>query len=128
MKGKRGSTLAAQFDLTSSEIKDRACKGGWQGTFFFFFPNWETKLFVTMLLKNTTQLVQALQSPKAKPAHCSSVSKTNTKNTKSILGLQQVFFFALGFEYLIVKKNKDTVNYATLHFNNNTAKSLYEDY
>lgn len=27
------STLAAQFDLTSSEIKDCACKEGSQGTF-----------------------------------------------------------------------------------------------
>lgn len=58
----RGSTLAAQFDLTSSEIKDRACKEGSQGTFW-----WETKLF-TMLLRNTILLVQPLQSPKAKPA------------------------------------------------------------
>jgi len=59
----RGSTLAAQFDLTSSEIKDRACKGGSQGTFFFL---WETKLFRTMLLKNTILLVQPLQTPKGK--------------------------------------------------------------
>lgn len=29
----RESTLAAQFDLTSSEIKDCACKEGSQGTF-----------------------------------------------------------------------------------------------
>jgi len=33
----RGSALAAQFDLTSSKIKDRACKEGSQGTFFLFF-------------------------------------------------------------------------------------------
>lgn len=32
----RGSTLAAEFDLTSSQIKDRACKEGSQGTFSFF--------------------------------------------------------------------------------------------
>lgn len=30
----RGSRLAAQFDLTSSQIKDHACKEGSQGTFF----------------------------------------------------------------------------------------------
>lgn len=61
----RGSTLAAQFDLTSSEIKDRACKEGSQGTFFFLVGD---QTFRTMLLKNTILLAQPLQTPKAEPA------------------------------------------------------------
>lgn len=59
----RGSTLAAQFDLTSSEIKDRACKEGSQGTFCA-----GDQTFHTTLLKNTILLVQPLKTPEAEPA------------------------------------------------------------
>lgn len=67
-----GSTLAAQFDLTSSQIKDRACKEGSQGTFllplpapllFFFFFVRETKLFRTVLPKNRASAGATLANP-----------------------------------------------------------------
>lgn len=72
MKGKE-STLAAQFDLTSSEIKDCACKEGSQGTFFFFFFRAGDQNFFTLLLKNRILLVQPLQTPVAKPATVSHI-------------------------------------------------------
>lgn len=72
-----GSTLAAQFDLTSSQIKDGACKEGSHGTFlpprrpssllllFFFFSVCvrETKLFRTVLLKNRACAGATLANP-----------------------------------------------------------------
>lgn len=67
----RGSTLAAQFDLTSSEIKDRACKEGSQGTFFFCGrPN-----FSHCVTKEYNSAGATLANPKGKAGNYGSYPK-----------------------------------------------------
>lgn len=71
----RGSTLAAQFDLTSSGIKDCACKEESKGTFFLFCgrPN-----FSCYVAKEYNLAGATLANPKGKASNCSS----NPKNRK----------------------------------------------
>lgn len=66
----RGSTLAAQFDLTSSEIKDRACKEGSQGTFFV-----GDQTFSHYVTKEYNSAGATLANPKGKASHYSSYPK-----------------------------------------------------
>lgn len=68
----RGSTLAAQFDLTSSQIKDPACIEESQGTFFFFFVEDQTFHSVT---KEYNPAGATLANPKGKASNCSSYPK-----------------------------------------------------
>lgn len=85
----RGSTLAAQFDLTSSEIKDRACKEGIARNFFFFFVGDQN--FSHYVTKEYNSAGATLANPKGKASDSSSYPKLIKETTKSILGLQLKF-------------------------------------
>lgn len=78
----RESTLAAQFDLTSSEIKDCACKEGSQGTFFAGDQN-----FSHYVTEEENSAGATLANPNGKASNCISHSKLMEKTTKSIRGL-----------------------------------------
>lgn len=65
----RGSTLAAQFDLASSEIKDCACKEGSEELFG------ERPNFSHYLTKEYNSAGATLAKPKGKGTDCSSYTK-----------------------------------------------------